>query len=86
MSRAEAVRQELQAEVHQLPAAQPEAGELHPGGGGAHCHTPRHARKQVIICSVFSFLSSFQIFQYNTICFRLFGTMNLLDNWILAQL
>ena len=45
--RVEAVREELQAEVHELPEAQSEARELRAGGGGPHHHPPRHARKQV---------------------------------------
>ena len=64
--RAEEVRQELQAEVHQLPAPQPQARELHPGGGGPHRHPPRHAREQVqyiaAIGLVFLFLLSFALF------------------------
>jgi hypothetical protein len=46
--RAAAVRQELQAEVDQLPEAGPEEGKLLAAGGGPHRRAPQGAWEQVI--------------------------------------
>jgi len=47
LDRFAAVREELPAAVDQLPAAGPEARQLHRRGGGDHHAAARHAREQV---------------------------------------
>ena len=49
--RAAAVRQELQAEVDQLPEAGPQEGELLAAGGGPHRRAPQGSWQQVILAS-----------------------------------
>ena len=50
-ARAAAVRQELQAEVDQLPEAGPQEGELLAAGGGPHRRAPQGSWQQVILVS-----------------------------------